>query len=82
MPSNKITVCLKPVLPQSLSIHVYIKPLSCLDGILSLGPFKNSTCLFVHLLACLLVYFSFFKKLLCHYLLEHYDIPFNSGLKL
>lgn len=26
MPSNKIAVCVKPVLPQSLRIHVYITP--------------------------------------------------------
>lgn len=46
-------------------------------------PWGPSRTILVCLFTCLLVGFSFFMELLCHYLcLEHYDIPFNSGLKL
>lgn len=80
MPSNKIAVCLKPALPQSLWIHVFLPPVVWMT-FFPWGPSRTVlVSWFTCLLACL---FFFFMELWCHCLcLEHYDIPFNSGLKL
>ena len=54
MPSNKIAVCVKLVLPESLWIHVYITPE--VSGRHSFLGVLQEQYLFVHLLACLLVF--------------------------